>query len=253
MHGCNDNPTVEQFAAAYRRLLVHNEVTASNYANCLETYENILTVSSRRPKLMENTESSSDRFVAVNDSGEDGELPPFESLVGNTNGIDHDNTLRLQLNVIAYLASFIEKEIIEGKQQRLAVKCTNCIRAFGENDLVCDEFLERKSHTEDIMIPCESTVIVCTKAEQELQRCEYSIEDYNRTIGKILAAIDFKNVFSASDFEHQEQDHKRLFISTIVRIYVRKKMNFIARTKTKEKVGVSLKSQLKKLIHFKGQ
>lgn len=231
-------------------------MTASNHANCLETYENILTVSSRRPKLMKDNPRSVDRLVTENfqiDFEDDENLPPIEPFLENVDSVEDENIHELQLNVIAYLASFIEKEIIEGKQQRLAVKCTECLRAFAENQFVRDEFLERKCQTEDIMIPCESTVIVCTTAERELQKCEYFIKDYNRTIEKIMAAIDYDNIFPDTDFEHQEQDHKILFISTIVRIYVRKKMNFISRTKTKEKAGELFRNHLKKIIHFKGQ
>lgn len=60
MHGWNDNPTAEQFAAAFRKLLVNNDVFASNHANCIETYDSILTVSSRRPKLIKEADFHSE-------------------------------------------------------------------------------------------------------------------------------------------------------------------------------------------------
>lgn len=160
----------------------------------------------------------------------------------------------MQLHVIAYLASHIEKEIIESKGRNPAVKCTDCLRAFGDCELVRDEFLERKAEIEYIMIPCASTVIICTAAENELQKSGYKIaEEYNKSIGNILSSIEMEKVFSETDFEHQDQDHKRVFITAIVKMYVRKKMNYITRTKTREKVGALVRSQLKKAIHFKGQ
>lgn len=52
--GCNDNPTCEQFAAAFRKLLAYSAVMYSKHSNCLELENsapnsNILCVTSRRP------------------------------------------------------------------------------------------------------------------------------------------------------------------------------------------------------------
>lgn len=246
MHGFNDNPTVEQFAAAYRRLQVHNDVTASNYANCSETYESILTVSSRRPKL-----AKSNQTLMINNNN--GISEDDEDLVSIGTLANDEVAHAIKLNVIAYLASFIEKEIIESRGRRLAVTCMDCIRAFGDDDFIEDAFLERKSEEEDILIPCKSTVDICTAAETVLQRQGYNIKQYDRTIEQILACIDLEKVFASSEFEHHDQDHKKLFVSTIVKIYVRKKMNFLSREKTRDVVGDQTRNQSKKIQHFKGQ
>lgn len=44
--GSNDNPTVEQFCAAYRKVLVNTELTSSALSNCVDQL-NILQVSSK--------------------------------------------------------------------------------------------------------------------------------------------------------------------------------------------------------------
>ena len=47
--GHNNNPTARQFESAYKRLLIHCEVTGSQNANCLDQILiSILTVSSNR-------------------------------------------------------------------------------------------------------------------------------------------------------------------------------------------------------------
>lgn len=255
MHGWNDNPTVEQFASAYRQLLVNNDVFASNQANCIETYDNILTVSSRRPKLFTNCVQQNDIIAAeenINVPEDEEDSFSLEVLPNGQSG-DIDNVRKMQLHVIAYLASIIEKEIIESNGRRPVVKCHDYLRAFGECEFVRDEFLEQRSEAGDITIPCASTVVVCTAAERELQKFNYKIDNYESSIKNILASIDFKNVFIETDFDHQNNDHKMLFVTTIVKIYVRKKMNYITRTKTREKVGDQVRNQLKKTIHFKGQ
>ena len=51
MGGFNNNPNTVQFEAAYKKLLLHNDIKESIYSNCaIQTRTNILTISSRREK-----------------------------------------------------------------------------------------------------------------------------------------------------------------------------------------------------------
>lgn len=261
MHGWNDNPTVEQFAAAYRRLLVHNDVTASNYANCEENYEGILTVSSRRPKLvkcgLEDIVIAESNNFGDDDNFED-DMYLIDTLARAESSTQDmfknmNSDRAIQLHVVVYLSSFVEREVIEPKGRRLIVKCVNCIRALSENELIHDDFLERKCQTEDLIIPCASTVAICAAAELQLLKEGYDIKNYKQTLNTILSAIDLNIIFPSTDFEHEDKDHKILFVLTIIKIYLRKKMVFIARKKTRDIVGDMLRGQYKKTIHFKGQ
>lgn len=65
IQGFNDNPTAQQFEAAYRKLMVHNEVVCSKNSNCIDTGTKILTVSSR-PATSKKNDSESDE-LAVNE------------------------------------------------------------------------------------------------------------------------------------------------------------------------------------------
>lgn len=52
MHGCNDNPTVQQFTSALKKLLHHVDVIISTWSNIsISCSSNILSISSRRVKL----------------------------------------------------------------------------------------------------------------------------------------------------------------------------------------------------------
>lgn len=255
--GWNDNPTAQQFYAAFRKLLVHNEVTASNRANCLETGVSVLTISSRRPKLhnKERLEANNNEhiydFIAPKD---DENLDTIGSILDNE---DSPGICDIQLHVIAYMASMIEKEVIEMKFNRLAIKCAECIRAFSDNDICNDDFLNKKSETEDIIFPCKSTVDICYEAELVLQKYKYQ-SDYILTVKEILSTLDFALLYPMTNFgdhfdEHGYENHKYLFILTIIKIYVRKKQNFICRFSTQDKVGAYLRCNFKKRIHFAGQ
>lgn len=49
LNGNNDNPNIEQFSSALRKLLVHNEIQSSDLSNCRDQL-NILTISSFKKK-----------------------------------------------------------------------------------------------------------------------------------------------------------------------------------------------------------
>lgn len=53
LNGNSDNPSVEQFSSALRKLLIHNEIESSDLSNCTDQL-NILTVSSFRKKSISN-------------------------------------------------------------------------------------------------------------------------------------------------------------------------------------------------------
>lgn len=57
--GWNNNPTATQFASAYKRLIIHNELKASSNANCTDFCNtSILTVSSTNAPTWKNNELS---------------------------------------------------------------------------------------------------------------------------------------------------------------------------------------------------
>lgn len=76
LNGNNDNPSVQQFSSALRKLLIHNEIVSSDLSNCSDQLK-ILTVSSLKQKenaICEsndqtdeaegNTDFMNDRFCA---------------------------------------------------------------------------------------------------------------------------------------------------------------------------------------------
>lgn len=81
-NGSNDNPTVQQFEAAFRKLLHQSDVLISSqsnveivdkYSSTMDITSNILTISSRRPKLNDpidddNTEESTDGNQETDDN-----------------------------------------------------------------------------------------------------------------------------------------------------------------------------------------
>lgn len=48
--GCNNNPTVSQFKAAYKRLITHNSIKCTHKANCLDFNESVLLIAEEKSK-----------------------------------------------------------------------------------------------------------------------------------------------------------------------------------------------------------
>lgn len=129
--GFNDNPTAQQFEAAYRKLLVHNDVVCSNRANCIDSGTKILSVSSnrdteKRKKQHEDTnidEDADEDFIFADED--------YEEIFNMSEYIDDANS-----HSLAYMCSVIESKIINAKRPRQIIKCEECVNAFIENELI---------------------------------------------------------------------------------------------------------------------
>lgn len=105
MNGYNDNPTVEQFCAAFRRIVINNEITCSEFSNCEDSL-NILNVSSRKPK------------VNATQSPETIQISEYETFAENMQHIEEIEEIEacsyllddLEENSVAFTAGWIEKK-----------------------------------------------------------------------------------------------------------------------------------------------
>lgn len=106
------------------------------------------------------------------------------------------------------------------------------------------------------MIPCVSTVQICFEVEKVLQKYKY--EGNEKMIGEIESNINtnfnFGDLYPLTDFNnHGTTNHKHALIRMIIKTYIRKKLNLLCRYTTQEKIGIFLRTRLKKQIHFAGQ
>lgn len=156
--GCNDNPTAQQFEAAYRKLMIHNDVVCSAKSNCIDPGTKILTVSSNRPSKSTINVLQSFEWL------EDEELQDFDDFSNSWQYVDdiYDHS-------IAYMASVLESRIIGANRYSKIVKCEQCISALIENELIEDTFIRFKSRHTNIMQPCKSTFEICKYVDTYLK------------------------------------------------------------------------------------
>lgn len=248
LHGFNDNPTVVQFMSAYKKILSNANILASYDANVkvfknmsMTSFTDILTVSSKRPALVENLNED---IIAqmISDNEESIQLD-----LAQNSEMDHLSE-RMAAASVASVASFIEQRILGTNN----AYCKDCQLVLIENSKIEHHFMVSSSS----LVPCKSTYEICKKVNDYLKLIDQSNPERNFNFNAIYLTI-FQNVcierlYEESDFS-QHPDHKFFLIKTIVNEYIRIKINYYAKSLTLSAQGKSLRNKLHKWIHFAGQ
>lgn len=134
--GFNDNPTAQQFEAAYRKLLIHNDVVYSKKSNTIDGGTKILTVSSQRPaQRTEVALLNREELAKIDEWGHDF-LLSFDATEYMDDTSNHS---------LAFMSHVVERKIVSARPPRLPIECQQCITTFIENELITDEFIKFKS------------------------------------------------------------------------------------------------------------
>lgn len=113
--GFNNNPTASQFEAAYKRLIVHNEIIVSNGANCEpQDLTPILFVTSSKQKTNTNY---LDLLCAIEEESEENQN--IDDLIFLS-----PNEKQYIDDVVEYIAGFVVRKIIK------KMSCLNCVTAI---------------------------------------------------------------------------------------------------------------------------
>lgn len=233
--------------SAWRKLLGQHQITASEEANCAEndfTFLSVLNASSRK-------QNCSNTHIEVNENNNivfADEIPDSEFLYP-----DDTVATSLENNIACYLASLVEKSIIEGRWYS-PVKCQQCLDVFSEDESIDNEFVALKMRSSKLRAPAKTTVQICKVTEKSLQKFNFESGKYSQILSDIFANLKLDELFCLSDFENHGKDgHKIDLVKLIIDMYIKKKQNYITKCNTLAVHDVFLRSKLKKLIHFKGQ
>lgn len=242
--GFNDNPTAQQFEAAYRKLLVHNDVVCSEKSNCIDQGTKILYVSARKKGKAEKSTVSRDELAEIT----------FDEIFDNNFNANqyvddaHDHCL-------AFMASSLELKITTARRPRLIIKCQQCIDAFIENELMEDSFIRFKARRINITQPCKSTYDICKFVDAVLKQCEGRAISFEAVKMQVLQNIPFETLYTSTKFEaHSDRGHKYIFVKQIIEMYMKMKSAHLAKCMTsKSHVEAPIRHTYKKLIHEYGQ
>lgn len=258
LNGFNDNPPIEQFDSAYRKLLVNNLIflpSGANFENSSSnsnTVSDILFVSAKNKNTKETVEEFHDNDDECNvDNVSTDELDELKNAITKIGENDQNNTDDYLKHIsISRTAYNIECKIkLNENQSRFY--CEPCLKVFDEN-MKCNDVYEKESFNEK---PCESTVEICKIADSFLN-IELFLKGMKfKTIfyaicQEIQSKID--SLYEASNFEC-DANHKLYMIRCIVDGYINKKCTYLAQKASLDIHEELLRSKLRKLLHFRGQ
>lgn len=186
--GDNDNPTVEQFMAGYRRQFVENEIKSSLKSNCLDQLK-ILNV----PSTKQNTEVIDE--AKINEDKQNVEFL-YEKKIKDKSFND------LETASVAHEALNIENKI-----RSVKFDCSECETIFDDNE---------KFEITEAQKVCNSTIEICKISSifVEILQSEPHL-NYNILLEKLLLARNFVKLYQNTDFTH-DPDHKLYFVRFVV-------------------------------------
>lgn len=250
--GFNNNPNVDQFKGAYRRLLGNLKIIASPFSNCRVIdddklpedihFSNIFFVSSTRRKTtftdIEDIYQKQKEDILLEVTRLDG-LNSCNSLLDNTKKYS-----------IAYIASLIERKISYGS----SFHCDGCSLVFDEN-----EKYELAGLNPSESHPCVSTFKICANAERFYKI--YSIDrsnpnrkqfDFKVIYCLIFRTMNFNELFPHSTFDCGNA-HKYQFIKCIVGEYISIRATQHSKDITLDQYKSIFRHKLNRMIIFSGQ
>lgn len=242
-HGFNDNPNIQHFCGAFRRIVINQEIRSSHRSNC-QDHLNIMTVSSRllQSKSVDNTQETPLILPEAD------EVVEYEGQTVQTVRMQECEFRSddLEKTSVAYMAGSIEKRILT----QAAFNCADCRNLFSLNDKVAECLFTGDLDT--IQIPCETTFKICYIANSYLKiMARDACYTYEKLFRDIWSQVDVDNAYVKMNFEGHE-NHKEFFIKTIIEEFVRKQANCIAREVTRKEKGVPIRHYLTKQIHRQG-
>lgn len=219
--GFNNNPNCAQFKAAFKRLLMRNQLTSSLNANCLNSHESFLHFSSLTKSIAAN--SLDKRSFSNNLQFYDDVMDVWED------AFDEVNTFQLSeyaADVVSYIAGFVERTV------KRKIKCEHCLKALSKT--VDHSKLIRIKNRGGLIIPQVDVVMVCKTAEKILWSSDILQPNfYNRLFSRVMR--QFVDVTIFHDMGHTshivECEHSMSLTKAILNIYLKVRLHHIAKMK----------------------
>lgn len=216
--GFNNNPTARQFEGAYKRLLIHTEITGPDTGNITHGEKlKILTC-------------GSGQLLTKNDLGDDllntkNYFDIQNSISDDMCAYNHSSSWDLTVyveDVVSYISGFVVKSI------KKFLNCTNCTKLL-ENDTVSSILQQRKQHGK-LTNASEMVIKLCIAAEKYFRFFNKTSNIFNKKITNLpevliqntLATLspDILNYFDNHLFEDDPIDgHSFQLIKLILGSY----------------------------------
>lgn len=246
----NNNTNTVQFAAAYRQILVHHEIKASEKGNCLIEDIPILRVSSLpSQKLFKYDERQ--EFLIINDPEEF----VLEEEVDDPDQITDDKDYQeptfnpvctvaeahiVKADVSEYIAGFAIASLIS--QGKIDDECKKILTSTTTENI----FLQIKTRG-GLCYPSKEVKRACHVLEQEFRKTSANITEpnfYNTLTTNVYVQVE--DLFQFDNFTYNV-NHKKNIILSILEKYLNAKARYFCKTLTD---GPTNRQELTKTILF---
>lgn len=236
--GFSNNPTAWQFENAFKRILVHSEISCSDSANCLaQDNTSILNISSN--SYNRNTLDSLEDNFELSDDME-------TSFILNHNKII--NSMYLS-DVTEYIAGFVSRKLIN------SINCNVCAGSLS-NETSMSMLLNKKNRG-GLCKPSKDVVNVCLVAET-IMRMEQNFSASNiilKLIALAINALNMETLFTCLSRHCQDQDplngHILQLIRLILKHYFTIRLHHI--NSSQNEIKDRIRQKLTKTILFRHQ
>lgn len=252
--GYNNNPSVRQFIAAYKKLIIRSEIREHGIGNCVPLQSiNILNISSTKcnPDLEINL-TTDGRAEDVRNTHNDN----FLTLEDESFLLENEYILNYTLSnftehVVKYIAGFVVFKLNK------TIKCQHCLAAL-QGDFDRDTLLAFKTKGM-LQIPSVDVVYICKVVEKVLRSMKSELEEGNTLLHSkhfekivILAEnlLIGKDIFLENVLHTINNNHYALLINSIIKKYLKTRYFYMARNTSLK--NSSIRSKFTKLILFKG-
>lgn len=251
--GYNNNPTARQFESAYKRLLIHTEVTGPQSGN-ITNPENLLILT-----------CSSGQKITHDDNGDDMQFS--KEYLSLKKQIEQDMTQNLLADSAWNLTLFVEDVVgyISGFILKMLKKCITCQKCLEimEGDIALSQLQKRKQYG-NLMKASEVLIKICSTAERYFRFFCKSYDIFNKNI-KYLMPILIRNTmkllsssilthFNDHFFEDDPIDgHTFTLIKLILKHYFNLRIHHETVKKHDLSKNVRIRSVLTKTILFRNE
>lgn len=248
MLGNNTNPTVAQFNAVFRKLMVNNEVTCSELSNCSDRLD-ILSLSSRISSTPQHSTQSNEHLNQSRIQLNDSEIVNCD-IQANLDDDDDDEHHKITEPSNKEIGIAFIAGQIDGRIEKNGMRCDLCAYVVTENQkLDMTAFPVAKM----AKVPCLSTFEICKLADMiSTPKLLCKSFNYVRSCNDIYQQVPIRSMYSESNFDFHS-NHKEDIVKYVIATYLSMRATEMAKMITIEtQIKRNEKRNSKKIAHFKG-
>ena len=239
MGGFNNNPNAYQVEKAIRRIIVHQEVVASDGANCQSDEIPVLTISSSATNRVKQDDEDVDEEPTVGDEDYYNELFNFHNV---------EITPQLVNDTVDYIGGYISFRFRKSITPNTCASCVKIMTEVGPDENRCP-LIEAKTRNDALRTPPGSIRKICHRIEEFIRtnRDQRFHIDFERAcISQLLSDPPMLFV----DTQHDE-NHKKKFLKFVAKLY------FTVRMHHEENILSTVTKYVRrihtKVVHFQNQ